>query len=332
MQTVTLCSGKSFTSTAGTSILDAGASAHVALPYSCKTGRCSTCKCKVTAGQTVALHPESGISEQEKADGWILSCVRAAVTDITIEVDDLREMPPVKTLACRINSLERLTPDVVKVELRLPPTANFAFIPGQYIDVIGAGGMRRSYSLASADNSGHTLELQIRAVDDGVMSDYWFKRANANDLLRLSGPFGTFFLRDVAGLDLIFLATGTGIAPVKAILESLPSLPPDNCPASVTVVWGGRVLADLYFDVTALPGKHPFIPVLSRASPEWTGACGYVQDALLRHAPDLGKAMVYACGSEAMIRSAKTALTEAGLSDHRFFADAFVCSGTDLSN
>lgn len=333
MPTVTLNSGKTFITDAGRSILDAGTYAHVSLPYSCKTGRCSTCKCKVTSGETAALHPESGISEQEKADGWILSCVRTAITDVAIEVDELGELPPVKTLACRINKLQRLTPDVIKVELRLPPTSDFAFIPGQYIDIIGAGGIRRSYSLASADFRTKLLELQIRAVDDGVMSDYWFKQANVNDLLRFNGPLGTFFLRDVAGIELIFLATGTGIAPVKAMIESLAALAPERRPASVTVVWGGRSMVDLYFDVTALPGNHHFIPVLSRGGADWRGAKGYVQDALLGRQPDLSKAMVYACGSDAMIRSARDGLTNAGLPAQRFYADAFVCSDTNnLSN
>jgi CDP-4-dehydro-6-deoxyglucose reductase len=332
MPTVTLSSGKHFISVAGKSILDAGSNAHVSLPYSCKTGRCSTCKCKVSSGETAALHPETGLSEQEKAEGWILSCVRTAVTDVVIDVDDLGALPPVKTLACRIHNIQSLAPDVIKVELRLPPSATFDFVPGQYVDIIGTGGVRRSYSLASADCGAKLLELQIRAVDGGVMSDYWFTRASANDLLRFSGPFGTFFLRDVAGIDLAFLATGTGIAPVKAMIESLSTLAPDRRPKSVTVIWGGRTLVDLYFDVTELTGNHHFIPVLSRGGADWTGAKGYVQDALLEHKPDLSNTMVYACGSDAMIHSAKEVLTKAGLSAHRFYADAFVCSGTNLSN
>lgn len=331
MAVITLPSGTSFTVVPGVSILAAGTHAGVSLPYSCKTGRCSTCKCKVISGVTSALFDETGITDDEKAAGWILSCVRTAETDVALEVEDLgnTKLPVAKTLACRIKDVTHLAPDVIKVHLRLPPTAQFHFIPGQYIDVIGPGGMRRSYSLAGGFLAEKVLELHIRAVDGGKMSEYWFGQAKANDLLRMNGPLGTFFLRDAANVDLVFLATGTGIAPVKAILESLPSLPSDQRPKSVTVLWGGRVPTDLYCDIGALASDHKFIPVLSRGGTEWSGARGYVQDALLAHLPEMGNATVYACGSDAMIHSAKEVLVRAGLSPQRFYSDAFVCSGTN---
>ena len=300
------------------------------MSYSCKSGRCSTCKCKVIAGETKALQAEVGLSSADKAEGWILSCVRTAVTDLSLDVEDLGGvvLPQAKTLPCRINSIDKLAPDVVRVVLRLPPTAEFSFIPGQYIDVIGPNGARRSYSLANASFAGKQLELHIRAVDGGTMSQYWFGQAKANDLLRLNGPLGTFFLRDVAGLDLVFMATGTGMAPVKAMLESMHDLDAVEQPRSVTVLWGGRTLQDLYFDVARIPGDFNFMPVLSRADPQWTGARGHVQQALLTALPDLSQAAVYACGSDEMIRDAQTTLTAAGLPSNRFYSDAFVCSAT----
>ena len=142
MPQITLTSGSVFVGASGSSLLDAAAHAGVFFPYSCKTGRCSTCKCKVVSGQTRELHPETGLTEKEKSEGWILSCVRSAETDLTIEVDDLGGvvLPAVKTFPCRVSYLERLAPDVIQVKLRLPPTADFNFIPGQYIDVIGENG------------------------------------------------------------------------------------------------------------------------------------------------------------------------------------------------
>ena len=235
-------------------------------------------------------------------------------------------MPPTKTLPCRISSIDQLANDVVRVVLRLPPTADFSSIPGQYIDVIGPGGVRRSYSMANANTADKTLELHIRAVDGGVMSDYWFKQAKVNDLLRFNGPLGTFFLRSLKQIHLVFLATGTGIAPVKAMLESLTHIAPEQAPQSVTVFWGGRTPKDFYFDPQAIPAGHRFVPVLSRAAEGWTGLSGYVQNALLATKPDLARTVVYACGSNAMIRSAKSSLLAAGLPDIRFFADAFVPS------
>lgn len=328
MPTVELTSGRSFKSSESSSILDSGIQNQVILPHSCKTGRCSTCKSKVVSGETKLLVAELGLTEAEKSRGWILSCARSATSDLVLEVEDLGDVaiPETKTQACRISCLEKLAPEVIKVVLRLPPNVILDFIPGQYIDVIGPGGMRRSYSLANAPRADNKLELHIRAVHGGVMGEYWFQRAKVNDLLRFNGPLGTFFLRSVDQLHLVFLATGTGIAPIKAMLESLTHIAPEHAPISVTLFWGGRTAEDLYFDPQAIPAGHRFIPVLSRAAAGWVGISGHVQNALLASKVDLARTAVYACGSEAMIRSAKASLLDAGLPVNRFFADAFVPS------
>jgi CDP-4-dehydro-6-deoxyglucose reductase len=330
MVVLTLTSGKTFQAKQEVSILDAAAQGKIIIPYSCKTGRCSTCKCKVVTGETKALFAELGLTDMEKADGWILSCARTATTDVVLEVEDLGGMllPAARTQVCRVSSLNKLSPDVIKVVLRMPPGVAFNFIPGQYIDVIGPGGMRRSYSLANAPNPDNTLEIHIRAVENGAMSHYWFNQSAVNDLLRLHGPQGTFFLRNISKRDLIFLATGTGMAPVKAMLEALPNLAVDQQPRSITVMWGARYEHDLYFDIAALPSIQKYIPVLSRADATWEGEQGYIQDALLRQISDLRNGTAYACGSDAMIHSAKSTLTSAGLPSQHFYSDAFVCSST----
>lgn len=330
MPLVRLNSGAEFESNLGSSILEAAAKSNITLPYSCKTGRCSTCKCKVLSGKTRSLHPETGLSDQDKAEGWILNCVRSAETDLVLEVDDLGgvNLPLIKTLPCRISYLKRLTPNVIQVKLRLPPTASFTYLPGQYIEVIGTNGIRRSYSLANSPNVEKMLELHIRAVEGGAMSEYWFNQAKLNDLLRLNGPLGTFFMRDTTDFDVIFLATGTGIAPVKSMLESMADRPADQQPRSITVLWGGRTPQDVYLDVARIPVKHKFVPVLSRADSEWSGVRGYVQQALLSLQPNLNNAVVYACGSDAMIYSAKDLLIRKGLPIKRFYSDAFVCSSS----
>ncbi len=334
MWDITLSSGMRFRTETGVSILDAATVSGISLPYSCRTGRCSSCKCKIVSGETSALADETGLTAQEKTEGWILSCVRVAKTDLTLDVEDLGgiQLPPARTLPCRIQNIEKLAPDVVRILLRLPPTTEFTFMPGQYIEIIGPGGIRRSYSIATAGFTDKTLELHIRAVQGGVVSDYWFNHAKPNDLLRLNGPLGTFFLRDAASMDLVFLATGTGIAPVKAILESLSELEPGQCPGSVTVLWGGRIPEDLYLDINAMPGDHQFIPVLSRAGDGWLGARGHVQDVLLDQRTNLLNTVVYACGSDAMIKSARSALLQAGLPGNRFHSDAFVCSSAPFSD
>lgn len=321
--------GTRFEADSKVSILDAAAAAGITLPYSCRIGRCSTCKCKLIDGQTTVLYAESGLDAKEQEQGWILGCARVANTDLVLEVECLvgTSLPAARTLPCRITSIERPAPDLVSIRLRLPPASDFKFIPGQHIDVIGRDGLRRSYSLASAGPAEEGLELHIRALEGGVMSAYWFNLAKVDDLLRLHGPRGTFFLRDVAGVDLIFLATGTGIAPVKAMIESLSFPTSDGGPRSVTVLWGARTARDLFLDIGRMPAVHQFIPVLSRAGDDWNGARGHVQDVLLARNPDLEDAVVYASGSAAMIRDARAALLRAGLPDTRFRSDAFVDSG-----
>ena len=330
MLVVSLISGKKFKTLGSESILDAAAKEGVNLPYSCKTGRCSTCKCKVLSGQSVATVDELGLTSEEKAQGFILSCVRSALTDMFIEMEDLGDqvIPEVKTLPSRISSLEKLAPDVISLKLRFPLNTPFTFLAGQYVDVIGPGGIRRSYSVANAPASDNQLELHIRAVQSGAMSQYWFDQAKVSDLLRINGPLGSFFARPLTGLHLVFLATGTGIAPVKAMLEQLATAPLDKQPLSATLYWGGREPQDLYADPSLWHPSLRYVPVLSRAPGDWTGARGHVQNSLLNDEPDWANTVVYACGSDAMIQSAKAELTQASLPTNRFYSDAFVPSGT----
>jgi len=282
----------------------------------------------VRSGSTVATHDELGLTASEPTAGWVLTCVREATSDIDLAIEDLGDVKlhPAKTIPCRIQALERLSHDVVKVVLRLPPTSDFNFHPGQYIDLIGHGGLRRSYSIANAPVAEKQIELHIRQVSGGAMSHYWFEQAKVNDLLRLNGPLGTFFLRDVADQDLVFLATGTGIAPVKAMLEGLAQQAQQ--PRSATVYWGGRIEGDLYWDSRSAGSNHRFVPVLSRAEAAWDGARGHIQQALFAQTHEWARTVVYACGSDTMIHDARRQLLEAGLSARRFHSDAFVCSAS----
>lgn len=329
MHPIATLQGRQFEAGANEAILDAALRQGVVLDYSCRTGRCSTCKGRVVSGATVSTVDELGLTAEDKARGFILTCVRRACGPVSLDIDDLGDpvLPEAKTVPCRIQALDKLSHDVLRVVMRLPPSSPLEFLPGQYIDVIGAAGLRRSYSVANAPREDKLIELHIREVPDGAMSRYWFHEAKANDLLRLRGPLGTFFLRDQAGKDLVLLATGTGIAPVKAILEQLGSLSPVALPRTTTVYWGGRHAEDLYWQ----PGGHSnvrYVPVLSRAGDEWSGKRGYIQDALLSDNPDLTNTLVYACGSDTMIHSAQQQLVAAGLPTRQFHSDAFVCSAS----
>jgi len=327
MHPISTLNGRRYEARPDESLLDAALRQGVVLDYSCRTGRCSTCKGRVVAGDTISVHDELGLSAEERQQGYILTCVRQACGPVELEIEDLGDivLPEAKTLPCRIQTLERLSHDVLRVVLRLAPTSIMDFLPGQYIDVIGAEGLRRSYSVANAPRIDKQVELHIREVSGGAMSRYWFQQAKINDLLRLRGPLGTFFLRGQAGKNLVLLATGTGIAPVKAILEGLIRLNDETQPRSITVYWGGRHRRDLYWQPP--DSLHfRFIPVLSRADDGWTGARGHVQNVLLGDNPDLPNTLVYACGSDAMIHSARSQLRAAGLPDQQFHSDAFVCS------
>jgi CDP-4-dehydro-6-deoxyglucose reductase len=325
---ISLVNQKQFTAESNESVLDAALRANLVLEHSCKTGRCGTCKSQVLSGNTAPILDEVALTAAEKSDGWILTCARAATSDVQLSVEDVgtENLPVPRTFPCRIKSLEKLAPDVLRVMLRLPPQQTFDYRAGQYIDIIGASGTRRSYSIANAPTVDKTIELHIRRVPGGAMSHYWFGEAKVNDLLRLHGPLGTFFLRDVTDGELIFLATGTGMAPIKSLLESLRVQPAALKPSSVSVFWGGRTPEDLYWNTVESGQPHRFTPVLSRAGSSWTGARGYVQQAVAATGIDLTRASVYACGSPAMIESAKTELQEAGLATRRFHSDAFVCS------
>lgn len=329
MARVFLANDKSFEVSAPTNMLDAARAAGLVLEHSCKTGRCGTCKARVVSGRTESVGDSSGLSAADQASGHVLTCTSTALDDVHLDIEDVSLLAdfPARTTPCRIDSLDRLAPDVLRLMLRFPPKASPRYLPGQYVDVIGPGGVRRSYSVANQPAPDGRVELHVREVAGGVLSAYWFGSAKAGDLLRLDGPKGSFFLRDVAGLDLVFLATGTGIAPVKAMLEGLATRVPQGMPRSVTVLWGGRQVSDIYWksDVAGLDLLE-FVPVLSREDPGWSGARGHVQNVLLERRPDWANTVVYACGSAAMIESASAQLVSAGLTAKRFYSDAFVSS------
>jgi CDP-4-dehydro-6-deoxyglucose reductase, E3 len=337
MTRVVLDDGLSFEAVRGETLLAAAQRAGLTPEYGCSTGRCGSCRVRVTEGQTRAIHAESGLNDEDQSRGWILSCVREAEGEhVSIEAMsrlDLR-LPAPRVLPCRIHTIESLAEDVLSVVLRLPPTQLWTHRAGQYVDVIAPGGLQRSYSLASAAPAagctGAMLTLEIRRVPGGAMSQWWFEQARPGDLLRLKGPLGTCVLRDTADRHLVLLATGTGVAPMRAMLAELSDPAAGHGqPRSITLYWGARHSQDLY--------RHPQTPaalgcsvesvlVLSRPPQDWTGARGHVQDVLLAQSPRLEQALVYACGSESMIHEARRCLLAAGLAPERFHSDAFVAS------
>ena len=326
MNLVTMHSGRTFYADEKTSLLNAAEKEGISLPYSCRNGRCSSCICRIS-GPTIINIEELGLSDAQKKDGWKLACARSAIGDIFLDIEDLSDvyLPKPGIFPAKIDKIEILTPDILKLCLRLHPSAKFKFLEGQHINLIAPNGITRSYSLAKYCD-GQILELHIKNVTNGQMSEYLFKKAKIGDLLRIMGPYGSFILHETSKIDLIFLATGTGIAPIKAMLESIEQMPKELTPNSVKVYWGMRSEKDLYWKPEEkLTGLH-FIPVLSRATDSWLGSRGYVQDIMIQNLESIKNIKIYSCGSNEMIQAAKSKLSKSGLSEKNFYSDAFVAT------
>ena len=317
--------GKDFYSIDGKTILDSALASELVFDYGCKNGQCGTCRTTLLKGEIIEIQKQLAL-DGENANNQFLTCCCIAATDILIDATDLSALHgiEVKILPVRINSLELLSKDIMQVKLRLAPTSNFVFLEGQFVDIIGPNSIRRSYSMASF-SSNKEIVLLIKKVQCGELSNYWFNEAKLNDLLRIDGPKGTFFLRDKSK-SVVFLATGTGIAPIISILDGLESDPDFNQTESISLFWGNRVQQDFIWKPNFKKINVNFFPIISRKDDEWKGKTGYVQDVALSIFDSVQKINVYACGASEMINSAKVSFIRAGLSEKDFYSDAFVQS------
>ena len=324
-------SGIQFQAQAGESLLAAGIRQGIGLPYGCKDGACGSCKCKLVSGQVQQSNfQRKALSEDEEAQGFVLTCSAHAMSDITLESRQVTPAGalPVKKMPTRVSSLVRKTDDVVVMQLQLPANDTFVYRAGQYVEFILRDGARRSYSMANAPSHGPGVELHVRHMPGGRFTDLVFGSMKEKDILRIEGPMGSFFLREESEKPMVFLASGTGFAPLKALLEHM-----QHCGITrpVTLYWGGRRPADLYMEdwvqaqCAAMPHMH-YVPVVSDALPEdaWQGRTGFVHRAVLEDFPDLSGHQVYACGAPVVVDSARRDFcAQAGLPADEFFADAF---------
>ncbi|ULC59744.1 FAD-binding oxidoreductase [Flaviramulus sp. BrNp1-15] len=325
---VQLKNGKVFSCDSETNILAASEQAGLILEHSCLNARCRSCKVKVLEGEVVNEQEEFVLSKDEIKDGFVLSCNAKPISNIKLDIEDLGDVNFHKStvLPAKIDVIETIGADILRLILRLPPSSKFKFLPGQYVNII-KGDIKRSYSIANIPRKDKKIEFYIRKHNRGLMSDYFFSKAKINDLLRLEGPLGTFFYRKNDSIkDIIFLATGTGIAPVKAILEEFNEDPEYLNDKNIWLFWGGRYQKDIFFNPEFNLKNFIFTPVLSRENEDWQGEKGYVQDILLRQEIDFENAVVYACGSNNMILSAKILLIKNNLKENNFYSDAFVSS------
>lgn len=327
MVTVKLKNNEQFSCEKEVSILEGARKNGIYLEHSCLAARCRSCIAKVKKGEFVEIHEEMVLSDEEKKEGYILTCNTKPLSNIEIDINsiDANLLIEPRTLPAKIDSIHHITDSVLHVVLRLPPNSSFKFIPGQYVNII-KGSIKRSYSIANIVSNNSKLEFYIKNYENGMMSAYWFKKAKQNDLLRIEGPKGSFFYKEQQIQNIVFLATGTGIAPIKSMLEEFNIEFEKYKDKQIWLFWGGRYMEDIFWEPKFKNLSINFVPVLSRQKNNWDGDKGYVQDIVLEQKINLNNAQVYACGSIDMITSAKLLFRENGLPELQFYADAFVSS------
>ncbi|ACM33850.1 CDP-6-deoxy-delta-3,4-glucoseen reductase [[Acidovorax] ebreus] len=327
-------SGRAFEAQAGETILSAAIRGGVGMPYGCKDGACGSCKCKKLSGSVVhGEHQQKALSTEEEEAGFVLTCCAQPLTDVVLESRQVTDESayPIKKLPVRVAALTRASHDVMQVRLQLPAADTFRYHAGQYIEFILRDGARRAYSMANAPHTQQGapgVELHIRHMPGGRFTDHVFNAMKEKEILRVEGPFGSFFLREDSDKPMVFLASGTGFAPIKALIEHMQH---KGITRPATLYWGGRRPADLYMDgwirerLAALPNLR-YVPVVSDALPEdgWTGRTGFVHQAVMEDIADLSGYQVYACGAPIVVDSARAAYSaERGLPPDEFYADAF---------
>jgi CDP-4-dehydro-6-deoxyglucose reductase len=306
----------------------------VGLPYGCRDGACGSCKSRLLSGRVVhGPHQLKALPVAEEEAGFILTCCATAQTDCTVEA---RTVPgagefPILKLPSRVLSIEKPAPDVAVIKMQLPANQNLQYRAGQYIEFILRDGARRSYSMANAPHavgSPPAIELHIRHMPGGKFTDHVFGAMKEKDILRMEGPLGSFFLREESAKPLILLASGTGFAPIKAIVQQLQH---KGIARPAVLYWGCRRKADLYqhawcLEAAAAMPALRYVPVLSEPAAEdgWQGRTGFVHQAVMADFPDLSGHQVYACGAPIMVESAeRDFVATCGLAADEFYADSF---------
>ena len=323
-------SGRQFEVARDEVMLPAAIRQGIGLPYGCKDGACGSCKSRLLEGRVIhGAHQLKALSAAEEEAGLILSCCATPQTDCVIESRQVTaaDQFPVLKMPTRVMSIQRPAADVAVLKLQLPANQSFQYHAGQYVEFILRDGARRSYSMASAPELAQgVMELHIRHMPGGRFTDHVFGAMKEKEILRMEGPFGTFFLREDSARPVVMLASGTGFAPIKALIEHMEA---KGLTRPTVLYWGARRAADLYLRdwVEAAAARLPwlrFVPVLSEPEADWSGRTGFVHQAVMADLPDLSGHQVYACGAPVMVQSAQRDFVAAcGLPEEEFFADAF---------
>ncbi|AJP49683.1 CDP-6-deoxy-delta-3,4-glucoseen reductase [Rugosibacter aromaticivorans] len=323
-------SARSFLTHGEDSLLQAALDAGFVLPYGCRNGACGSCKGKVLEGLVDHGDIQPGaLSLADRAAGYTLLCCAKPLSDVVLECREVSGTNdiPVKTLPCRVEKIERVAEDVIVLSLKLPVNERLQFLAGQYIEFLLKNGKTRAFSIANAPHAEGLLELHIRHVVGGEFTSHLFSHMKEKEILRLRGPLGTFFLRETSDKPIIFVAGGTGFAPIKSIIEHVLH---SGIQRPMRLYWGARNRAGLYLNdlperwMAEQAGIH-YVPVLSEpdAADQWAGRTGLVHQAVLEDQPTLATFQVYACGAPAMVDAAQRDFIAHGLPAEEFFSDAF---------
>ena len=323
-------SGHQFRVATGRSILDAALLQGIGLPYGCRNGACGSCIASLVSGSVHYPEGEPDALEGHSGSHPVVICKAHADSDLVIAVREVQTDPDVsiKTLPCRAEHLERLSHDVMQVMLKLPASERLQFLAGQYIEFILKDGRRRAFSIANAPHRDEFLELHIRHVPGGSFTGHVFDQMKDRALLRIEGPFGSFYLREDSTRPIIMMAGGTGFAPLKGMLEHAFYIGLDR---PIHLFWGVRASRDLYMD--ELPrawldqySHFQYTAVLSEpqeGGQPWSGATGLVSDAVVNTYPQLQAFDIYMSGPPVMIKGATPQFVSHGAHLDRMYSDAF---------
>lgn len=318
----------------GSTLLDAALRAGVYIPHACLHGLCGTCKVQVTDGE-VELGEASpfALMDFERDEGKCLACVATAQSDLCIEadIDDEPdgEMHPMQDYTGTVSRLVDLTPTVKGVFIELDGQG-IDFQAGQYINLHVPGVEQpRAFSLANPPSEKRMIQLDIRHVPGGQATGYIHRVMKAGERVKLSGPYGRFFVRRSAPEKLLFLAGGTGLSSPKSMILDLLGKGESR---GITLVYGARNRAELYDHemFVALAARHPnftYVPALSAPAEGdlWEGETGFVHEVATRHFQgDFRQHKAYMCGPPVMIDACITALMRGRLFERDMYMEKFL--------
>ncbi|MGN6329303.1 MAG: 2Fe-2S iron-sulfur cluster-binding protein [Rhodanobacter sp.] len=330
MFTVTLqASGRQFPVATGETVLGAAQQAGVALPYSCRAGVCGSCKAIMLEGSCeYPTNAPQALSAGELAQHAILPCQAVATSDLLLRAREVTSVEDIARRQLSVMVVEKWTLASGVIGLRLAPAPGerrLLRLPGQYLDVVLEDGQHRPFSIANGPQDDGMIELHVRHVAGGEFTSWVDGQLQVGDRLRIEGPLGTFVPREDSERPMIFMAGGTGFAPVKAIVEHFIGL---GSRRPMDVYWGARSAADLYLRPlaerwAATTQNVRFHAVISGAEVGPGERPGLVHEAVLADYPDLSGHDLYMSGPPPMIDAGHKLFLEAGLPEDRLYYDSF---------